>query len=83
MKETIGQLMFTNQHVVFAPACYDHGLVQSNVRFMSYLKCSDWRGISRLSSNFGCLFTFCYLHGPNSIKTNLHTVFPGMVSALG
>ena len=61
MKETIGQLMFTNQHVVFAPACYDHGLVQSNVRFMSYLKCSDWRGISRLSSNFGCLFTFCYL----------------------
>ena len=83
MKETIGQLMFTNQHVVFAPACYDHGLVQSNVRFMSYLKCSDWRGISRLSSNFGCLFTFCYLDGPNSIKTNLHTVFPGMVSALG
>ena len=29
MKETIGQLMFTNQHVVFAPACYAHGLVQS------------------------------------------------------
>ena len=29
MKETIGQLMFTNKHVVFAPACYDHGLVQS------------------------------------------------------
>ena len=24
------------------------------------------------NSNFGCLFTFCYLDGTNSIKTDLH-----------
>ena len=29
-----------------------------NVRFISYSKCSNWRRISKLSSNFGCLFTF-------------------------
>ena len=43
-----------------------------NVRFMSYLKCSNWRRISKLALNFGCSFTFCYLNGANSIKTNLH-----------
>ena len=42
------------------------------VRFISYSKCSNWRWISKLSSNFGCLFTFCYLDGANSIKTDLH-----------
>jgi hypothetical protein len=30
------------------------------VRFMSYSKCSNWRRISKLASNFGYLFTFCY-----------------------
>ena len=34
-------------------------------------KCSNWSWISKLSSNFGCLFTFCYLDGANSIKTDL------------
>ena len=63
MKETIGQLMFTNQHVVFAPACYDHGLVQSNVRFMSYLKCSNWRRISRLASNLDVYLLFAVWMG--------------------
>ena len=33
------------------------------VWFMSYLKCSNWRQILKLLSNFGCLFTFCYLDG--------------------
>ena len=33
----------------------------TNVRFMSYLKCSNWGRISNLLSNYGCLFTFCYL----------------------
>ena len=28
-----------------------------NVRFISYLKCSNWRQISKLLLNFGCLFT--------------------------
>ena len=42
---------------------------------MSYLKCSNWCQISKLSSNFGCLFTFCYLDRANSIKTNLHTLY--------
>ena len=37
-----------------------------NVRFISYSKCSNWRWISKLLSNFGCLFTF------NSIKTDIH-----------
>ena len=58
MKETIGQLMFTNQHVVFAPACYDHGLVQSNVRFMSYLKCSNWHRISKYHQTFNVYLLF-------------------------
>ena len=42
------------------------------VRFISYSKCSNWRRISKMYSNFWCLFTFCYLDGPNSIKTDLH-----------
>ena len=41
-------------------------------RFMSYSKCSNCRRISKLSWNFGCLFTFSYLDGANSIKTDLH-----------
>ena len=46
-----------------------------NVRFMSYSKCSNWRQISKLLSKFGCLFTFSYLDGANSIKSdcNLRT----------
>ena len=35
-------------------------LIVSNVWFISYSKCSIWRQISKLLSNFGCLFTFCY-----------------------
>ena len=31
-----------------------------------------WRRISNLLSNLGCLFTFWYLDGANSIKTYLH-----------
>ena len=42
------------------------------VRFISYLKCSNWHQISKLSMNSGCLFTFCYLDGANSTKTDLH-----------
>ena len=34
-----------------------------NVWFISYGKCSNWRLISKSSSNFGCLFT---LDGANS-----------------
>ena len=45
---------------------------QNYVQFMSCSKCSNWCPISKLSSNFGCLFTFCYLDGDNSIKTDLH-----------
>ena len=47
----------------------------SNVTYVwiiSYSKCSNWYQISKLSSNFGCLITFCYLDGANSIKTDLH-----------
>ena len=40
----------------------------TNVQFISYSKFSNWRWISKLLSNFGCLFTFCYLDGANSIK---------------
>ena len=42
------------------------------IQFISYSKCSNWCQISKLLSNFGCLFTFCYLDGANSIKTDLH-----------
>ena len=42
------------------------------VRFISYSKCYDLCRISKLSSNFGCLFTFWYLDGENLTKTNLH-----------
>jgi hypothetical protein len=34
----------------------------------SYSKCYNWHRISKLSLNFGCLFTFCYLDSANSIK---------------
>ena len=50
-------------------------LFKSNVRFMSYLKCSNWRRILKLLSMFRCLFTFCYLYGANSIKTNMDWLF--------
>ena len=42
-----------------------------NVRIMSYSKCSNWRRISKLSSNFGCWLNFCYLDGANTIETYL------------
>ena len=80
MKETIGQLMFTNQHVVFAPACYDHGLVQSNVRFMSYLKCSNWRRISRLASNLDVYLLFAVWMGPIQAKLIFIFVTYGLAS---
>ena len=47
-------------------------VINTNERVISYSKCSNWRQISKLSLNFGCLFTFCYLDGANSIKTDLH-----------
>ena len=37
---------------------------------------SNLRWMSKLSSNFCCLFTFCYLDGANSIKTDLHICNP-------
>jgi hypothetical protein len=43
------------------------------VQFMSYLKCSKWRWISKLVSNFGCLFAFCYSAWANLLKTKLQT----------
>ena len=47
-------------------------LLPISVRFMTYSKCSNWCGILKFLLNFGCLFTFCYLDGANSIKTDLH-----------
>jgi hypothetical protein len=46
--------------------------LQTCVRFISYSKCSNCHRISKLSSKLGYLFTFCYLDGANSIKTDLH-----------
>ena len=51
--------------------CIVHHIL-SYVRFISYSKCSNWHRILKLSLNFGCLFTFCYLDGANSIKIDLH-----------
>ena len=50
----------------------NQNFTQTFVQFNSYSKCSNWRRISKLLLNFGCLFTFCYLDGANSIKTDLH-----------
>ena len=41
------------------------------VWFMSYMKCANRCQILKLLSNFGCLFTFWYSEGANSIKTDL------------
>ena len=43
----------------------------TNVWFMFYSICFNWHRISKLLMNFGCLFTFCYLDGVNTIKTDL------------
>ena len=51
----------------------DKNVLFSNVRFISYLMCFNCRRISKLMSNFECLFTFCYSDGANSIKTDLNT----------
>ena len=48
-------------------------LFWTNVWFISYLKCSNRRRILKLTSNFGCLFTFCYSAWANEIKTKLQT----------
>ena len=47
---------------IWVTVCWTH------IRFISYSNCSIWHRISKLLSNFGCLFTFCYLDGANSIK---------------
>ena len=72
-------LPIIHEHRPWTIICSSHHAVQlatitnySKVRFMSYLKCSNWCQISKLSSNFGCLFTFFYLDEANSIKTDLH-----------
>ena len=52
------------------PSLHYHQL-EPYVRFMSYSKCSNWRWMLKLLSNFGCLFPF-YLDGANSIKTDLY-----------
>ena len=49
-----------------------NGAILANAWIISYSKFSNWGQISKLSSNLGCLFTFCYLDGANSIKTDLH-----------
>ena len=38
----------------------------------SLMSGSSHNRITEMSSNFGCLFTFFYLDGANSIKTDLH-----------
>ena len=57
--------------------CYKGGLISetlcTNVQFITYSKCSNWGRISKLSSNFGSLFTFCYSAWGNQIKTKLQT----------
>ena len=49
-----------------------HDFLYFYFQFISYWKCFNCRRISKLLLNFGCLFTFCYLDGVNSIKTDLH-----------
>ena len=44
--------------------------VQIYVQFISYSKCSNWRRIPKLLSNFGCLFIFAILLG--QIKSKLY-----------
>ena len=39
---------------------------ESYVRFISYSMCYNWRQISKLASNFGCLFTFFSADHPHS-----------------
>ena len=48
-------------------------MIQTLVWFISYSKCSNWCQISKLLSNFGCLFSFCYFALANQIKTKLQT----------
>ena len=43
-------------------------LSEINTWIISYSKCFNWHRISKLLSNFGCLFTICYLDRANSIK---------------
>ena len=38
--------------------------------YIVFMSGSSHIQISKLLSNFGCLFTFCYLDGANSIKTD-------------
>ena len=50
-----------------------NGIGEAIVQFISYSTCSNWRRISKLLTNFGCLFTFCYSLWANQIKTKLQT----------
>ena len=56
-------------NMIFVEKC-NKSSCMSNVRFISYSKCSIWCRILKFSLNFGSLFTFCYLDGANSIKTD-------------
>ena len=48
-------------------------LINNYVRFISYSKCPDCCWILKLSSNFECLFPFCYSAWANQIKTKFQT----------
>ena len=50
---------------------WSSSFLELNVQFISYLKCSNWRRILKLSSKSCCLFTFCYLDGAEKWFTYL------------
>ena len=58
--------------------CYKGGLISEklciNVQFISYSIWSNWGRISKLLSNFGCLFTFAILLGQIKSKLNYRLV---------
>ena len=60
---------------------FQHDQINQIFYFSSFMRESshiwsvliNWRRLSKLLSNIGCLFTCCYFNRANSIKTNLQT----------
>ena len=62
--------LFLNCHQKYIRCMF---IFKTFVGFISYSKCPNLLPILKLSSNFGCLFTFCYFARANWIKTKLQT----------
>ena len=67
MLKCLDTFIMTGEAKKFQRPCLDFKFIDFDdyFWFISYSKCSNWCQISKLLSNCGCLFSFCYSAGAN------------------